>query len=724
MCQAGAWHYSKNHKMKKSLLLATIFLLINTLQAQTSTFDNDNEGWFGLGDSNDAPCDWVPINGNPDGYAQVVDQSIGGVWYFQAPKKFLGNKCPAYGQKLQFDLKTSTLTGGYDQDDVYLRGNGIVIVFNFPNNPGFTWTHYEVKLDETANWRINTINGVKATKSQIVSVLANVDLFKIRGEFAKGTDDIGGLDNVIFPDSPIAFDLDADNSSKALLRDFNSDTICGTNARFRICDSDLSLNFGGTVDSIVITEVNNSKDFVFTTNGFNSASITSKGNNSPRLRLTSKIAGDSIEMKKALLLMSGIAIKTPKPPTVIKISVKVYLGECSISAICNVFIINNLIFDLDKNNSTGALGNDYNGDTLCIKDNNFRICDSDLGFGINGVIDSIVIAPAPNDFSNYKFTNTITSPSVQVQGANTNHFVLLDKNANDSSELKKVLIGLIGTLPNGIKPPTTFKIKVKVYQGECEVEAIATIHSIIRVTIGTPVDTVVCNYDKPLDLFILLKGNDVQIGEWSPKLNSGGTFFDPKLDKSGVYQYRISGSQGCPSDSVSVKIDLVTVPTTLLGKDTLICIDSARTISVAPIFDKYKWQDNTNSSTYTVSQGGRYYVTASLKGCTVTDTLNLTGINCKKCQFYAPNAISADNNGTNDDFHLYSDCLPKTFLLRIFNRWGDLMFETTDFNAAWDGKFKGKEQVQGIYIYYAEIETEYKNKPFYEKKKGDFMLMR
>jgi hypothetical protein len=52
------------------------------------------------------------------------------------------------------------------------------------------------------------------------------------------------------------------------------------------------------------------------------------------------------------------------------------------------------------------------------------------------------------------------------------------------------------------------------------------------------------------------------------------------------------------------------------------------------------------------------------------------------------------------------------------------MFETTDFNAAWDGKFRGKEQVQGIYVYYAEIETEYKNKPFYEKKKGDFMLMR
>jgi hypothetical protein len=89
MYQAGAWHYSKIIKMKKILTLLAICFIINVLQAQNSTFDNDNEGWLGIGDSQTTPCDWVPINGNPDGYAQVVDQSIGGVWYFQSPKKFL-----------------------------------------------------------------------------------------------------------------------------------------------------------------------------------------------------------------------------------------------------------------------------------------------------------------------------------------------------------------------------------------------------------------------------------------------------------------------------------------------------------------------------------------------------------------------------------------------------------------------------------------------------------
>jgi hypothetical protein len=115
--------------MKKALLTLTILLIINVLRAQNSTFDNDNEGWIGLGDTNDSPADWISKGGNPGGYAQVVDQSVGGVWYFQAPKKFLGNKCPAYGQKLSFDLKTDNTSGGYDQEDVYFRNSkGLVII--------------------------------------------------------------------------------------------------------------------------------------------------------------------------------------------------------------------------------------------------------------------------------------------------------------------------------------------------------------------------------------------------------------------------------------------------------------------------------------------------------------------------------------------------------------------------------------------------------------------
>jgi gliding motility-associated-like protein len=311
-----------------------------------------------------------------------------------------------------------------------------------------------------------------------------------------------------------------------------------------------------------------------------------------------------------------------------------------------------------------------------------------------------------------------------VSGVNTNRLVLTSKNINDSTQFKLALLGVIGNLPKGIKPPNEFKILVKIFQGECEIEAICTIRSIIRVEIGTPTDTLLCDSYAPLNLFTLLKGNDITIGEWTPKLSNGNTFFDPKIDKSGVFQYKVSGSFGCPSDSVKVKIEAIKVPSFSLGKDTSICVDSSRVITVSGNYDKYLWQDQSGNKSYTVTQPGVYFATASIKGCAVTDTLKLAPLNCKKCQFYAPNVISANNNGTNDDFRLYSDCVPTTYLLRVFNRWGDLVFQTTNFEEGWDGNFKGKEQVQGIYVYYVEIQTDYQNKPFYEKKKGDFMLMR
>jgi gliding motility-associated-like protein len=382
------------------------------------------------------------------------------------------------------------------------------------------------------------------------------------------------------------------------------------------------------------------------------------------------------------------------------------------------------VFDLDKNNSTKALGNDYNGDTLCINDNRFAICDSDVSLNIAGLIDSVVIQSATPGFDNYIFQTTYNSTTAQIKGQNTKKLIITDKTQNDTTELKKILLTINGILPPNIKPPTEFRISVKIYQGGCEIEAICYIRSYIRVTIGKPRDTILCHNNKPLNLFELLSGNDVTIGTWTPKLSTGTTFFDPKIDKPGVFTYELKGAKGCPSDSVKVKIGVVTVPSINLGKDTIICEDSTLTLNVPFTFEKYLWQDGSTRPDYRVSQAGTYHVVASTSGCISSDTITFRGINCRKCKFYAPNAFTPDANGTNDDFRLYSDCIPSVYKLQIYNRWGDLMFETTDFNEGWDGVFKGRAQLQGIYVYLVEIQTDYIEKPFYEKKKGDFMLMR
>lgn len=86
-----------------------------------------------------------------------------------------------------------------------------------------------------------------------------------------------------------------------------------------------------------------------------------------------------------------------------------------------------------------------------------------------------------------------------------------------------------------------------------------------------------------------------------------------------------------------------------------------------------------------------------------------------------PNAFSPNGDGQNDVFNILKAGDLQLIEFKIFNRWGNLVFETTDLNEGWDGKRKGKEQNTGTYIYY--IKGLNKDEETVEIK-GDFSLLR
>ena len=59
--------------------------------------------------------------------------------------------------------------------------------------------------------------------------------------------------------------------------------------------------------------------------------------------------------------------------------------------------------------------------------------------------------------------------------------------------------------------------------------------------------------------------------------------------------------------------------------------------------------------------------------------------------------------------------------MQVFNRWGNLMFETSSFEVGWDGYFEGTLAPQGVYVY--RIELTFQNDQR-EVKVGDFTLLR
>jgi gliding motility-associated-like protein len=70
--------------------------------------------------------------------------------------------------------------------------------------------------------------------------------------------------------------------------------------------------------------------------------------------------------------------------------------------------------------------------------------------------------------------------------------------------------------------------------------------------------------------------------------------------------------------------------------------------------------------------------------------------------YWFPEAFTPKNSiGRNDEFGLTTPLTISDYEFRIFNRWGQLVFETRDVNEKWNGEFNGIECVPGQYIYTA-----------------------
>lgn len=185
---------NSSHTFLCSSVLGLLFSTQAMAASITSTFDIDADGWLVSGDATSGVPDYVASGGNPGGFIEADDTVSGGVWYFQAPGKFLGDMSGAYGQTLSFDLTQDGRGSQFSASDIILDGGGIQITLDSLANPlplG-DWVSYAVVLDESDSWMNG---GIAATQSDIQTVLGALTRLRIRGEYISGSD-TGGLDNV------------------------------------------------------------------------------------------------------------------------------------------------------------------------------------------------------------------------------------------------------------------------------------------------------------------------------------------------------------------------------------------------------------------------------------------------------------------------------------------------------------------------------------------------
>jgi gliding motility-associated-like protein len=88
---------------------------------------------------------------------------------------------------------------------------------------------------------------------------------------------------------------------------------------------------------------------------------------------------------------------------------------------------------------------------------------------------------------------------------------------------------------------------------------------------------------------------------------------------------------------------------------------------------------------------------------------------------FVPKAWSPNKDGKNDALYPMPVCIRELKFFRVFNRWGQLVFETNILYQGWDGIFKGQPQVMDVYTWTLEAIGEDGK---VHKKAGNSVLIR
>jgi gliding motility-associated-like protein len=237
-------------------------------------------------------------------------------------------------------------------------------------------------------------------------------------------------------------------------------------------------------------------------------------------------------------------------------------------------------------------------------------------------------------------------------------------------------------------------------------------------------DSIVCANDR-ISYLGLYNRPDTSSVKWLWTFPNGTTSGDqnpprqtyPKPGNYRVSVYAINSSGCIDSTSQSLKVHAlptaslpssltmqngfpITIPATyssnvigyswLPDNNTLSCIDCPQPITT-----------NTKFTTkYTVS-----FVDSN--GCKNTSDVQVIVI-CKNANVFVPNTFSPNGDGSNDIFYIRGKGLDRVKSIRVFNRWGEVVFEQKDFpvndpSYGWNGKYKGNRPQADVYVYQVEV---------------------
>ena len=171
-------------------------------------------------------------------------------------------------------------------------------------------------------------------------------------------------------------------------------------------------------------------------------------------------------------------------------------------------------------------------------------------------------------------------------------------------------------------------------------------------------------------------------------------------------KYYVSAIDYCSrqySDTIIIRNDSLNI---IAGSLPVICMYEKLALTANHNYETYKWApsykiNNTTTKKVIVSPEvtTTYYLSAQLRAdCVIKDSIKIHVSICPT-NFSVPNAFSPNRDGKNDNFRPLIIGKLEKYEMTIFNKWGQLVFQTKNQNEGWDGRFNEARQGNGIYIW-------------------------
>lgn len=130
------------------------------------------------------------------------------------------------------------------------------------------------------------------------------------------------------------------------------------------------------------------------------------------------------------------------------------------------------------------------------------------------------------------------------------------------------------------------------------------------------------------------------------------------------------------------------------------------------------FRDDATTDSIRINQNGGYVYYYYIDDVSIIETPDTTSEN--KNDFFIPNAFSPNGDGNNDVLFVRGRNIQE-FTFNVFDRWGQMVFETQNIDDGWDGTYNGKKMENAVFVYYLMLTYEDGNT---ETKKGNISLIR